>query len=381
MSLPPVIFSDTTLRDGEQMPGASLDPAQKLEIARALAQVGVHNIEAGFPASSPREAEAVRLVAREVRGTVVSAFCRALPRDIDAALAALDGADKPGINIFLATSPLHRRKKLGKSREQILEMITSAVSGARRHCDRVAYGAEDASRTEPEFLAQAYGAAIAAGATTVGFPDTVGILTPQGAAQAVGRLRRDLPILAKVPLAVHFHNDLGLAAANTLAALAAGAMVAQCTVGGLGERAGNAALEELAVTLSLHQDEYQRAVTLDLTRLHDLGALVSRLTGVPLAPQKAVLGANVFATEAGVHQDGLIKDPDTYLPYRPEMVGAPGIRLVLGPRSGRAAFARGLKRLGYDPSDDQLDRVTAWAKGQPKRRSPAKKTCCIARRK
>lgn len=348
------------------MPGASLDPAQKLEIARALAQVGVHNIEAGFPASSPREAEAVRLVAREIRGTVVSAFCRALPADIDAALAVLDGAERPGINIFLATSPLHREKKLGKSREQILEMISAAVARARQHCDRVAYGAEDASRTEPEFLAQAYGAAIAAGATTVGFPDTVGILTPRGAALAVTRLRQDLPILAKVPLAVHFHNDLGLAAANTLAALSAGAMIAQCTVGGLGERAGNAALEELAVTLSLHRDEYQREVTLDLPRLHELGALVSRLTGVPLAPQKAVLGANVFATEAGVHQDGLIKDPDTYLPYRPELVGAPGIRLVLGPRSGRAAFARGLKRLSHEPSEEQLDRVIAWAKDQPK---------------
>ncbi len=366
--MPYIIFSDTTLRDGEQMPGASLKPEEKLLIAQALAGAGLLSVEVGFPASSPDEVEAARLIAEKVEGPVLLGFARCLEGDIDAAAEALAGAapDKRGINLFVATSPIHRDHKLNKSRSQLIEMIIRAVEYAKRRFHIVAFAAEDASRTEPDFLAQVYSEAIAAGATTIGFPDTLGLMTPEQVRDTIRRLQDEVRGIEKVFLAVHFHNDLGLATANSLAAVEQGVQVIQCTVNGIGERAGNAALEEVVTALVVHQDRFRRQVTVNPTRLTELSRLVSRLTGVPVGPNKAVIGDNIFATEAGIHQDGLLKHPETYLPFPPELVGAEGIRLVLGKHSGRAAFEKRLAELGIQLDRQELDKLVEHLKNTPK---------------
>ena len=363
-----VLFSDTTLRDGEQMPGATLDPDDKLRIAIALEEAGVHSIDAGFPASSPADVEAIRRMVGVVKKPVLTALCRTMRGDVDAADEALDGnpTNKRGVSLFCGTSPLHRLHKLQKSEAEVLKIITDSVAYASEKFEIVAFSPEDASRTEVPYLCQCYREAIDAGATTIGFPDTVGILTPEKARDFIRAIQDGVPNLNKALLAVHFHNDLGLAVANTLACVAEGANVVQCTINGIGERAGNASLEEVALALALHPEQYGVEFKLDTTKLHALCQLVSELTNLPLARNKPISGENIFATEAGIHQDGLLKNPDTYLPYRPEKVGASGLKLIIGRHSGRRAVAHRLHELGYELSEEQVMAVLQAIKDVPK---------------
>jgi 2-isopropylmalate synthase len=363
-----VLFSDTTLRDGEQMPGATLEPDDKLRIALALEEAGVHSLDAGFPASSEADVAAIRKMVGVVKKPVLTGLCRTVRSDVDVAFEALDGNPdhKRGVSLFCGTSPLHRQYKLQKSEAEILDIIGDTVSYAADKFAIVAFSPEDASRTEKDYLCRCYKEAIDAGATTIGFPDTVGVLTPEKARDYIRYIQDHVPNIEEALLAVHFHNDLGCAVANTLVCIAEGANVVQCTVNGIGERAGNASLEEVAVALSLNQDQYQRKLKLDLTKLVPLCKLVSELTGIPFSPMKPVAGDNIFATEAGIHQDGLLKNPDTYLPYRPEYVGAEGIHLVIGRHSGRRAVAHRLEHIGIEPSEASVLKILEAIKQLPK---------------
>ena len=363
-----VLFSDTTLRDGEQMPGATLEPDDKLRIALALEAAGIHSLDAGFPASSEADVIAIRKMIGVVKKPVLTALCRTVKGDVDAAAQALEGQPhhKRGVSLFCGTSPLHREHKLNKSKEQIIEIIRETVSYAAERFPIVAFSPEDASRTELDFLCTCYKEAIDAGATTIGFPDTVGVLTPEKVQDMLRRIQDGVPNLDKALLAVHFHNDYGLAVANSLAGIAAGANVVQCTVNGIGERAGNASLEEVAIALTMNAEQYGRTAKIDTTKLVPLCELVAELTGIRLSPMKPVAGSNVFATEAGIHQDGLLKNPDTYLPYRPERVGAAGVRLILGRHSGRRAVAHRLSELGLEPTESQIEAVLEAIKTLPK---------------
>ena len=327
-----VLFSDTTLRDGEQMPGATLEPDEKLRIALALEEAGVHSLDAGFPASSEADVIAIQKMAEVIRRPVLTALCRTVRGDVDAAERALEARmlHKKGVSLFCGTSPLHRDHKLQKSKAEVLNIITDSIEYAGNVFRIIAFSPEDASRTEMDYLCECYREAIDAGATTVGFPDTVGVLTPEKTADMIKEIQDRVPNINRALIAVHFHNDLGLAVANTLAALQEGANVVQCTINGIGERAGNASLEEVVMALALHQDQYQRHFRIDTTKLAPLCSLVAELTGITIPRMKPVGGSNIFATEAGIHQDGLLKNPDTYLPFRPETVGADGIQLVLG---------------------------------------------------
>lgn len=363
-----VLFSDTTLRDGEQMPGATLEPEDKLRIALALEAAGVHSLDAGFPASSEQDVDAIRRMIGVVKKPVLTALCRTVNSDVDAADRALDGNPdhKRGVSLFCGTSPLHRKHKLGRNQTEVLKVITDAVAYAADRFRIIAFSPEDASRTEVDYLCQCYIEAIDSGATTIGFPDTVGVLTPEKAADFIKAIQDKVHNLDRALLAVHFHNDLGLAVANTLACVQEGADVVQCTVNGIGERAGNASLEEVVMALALHGDQYNRTFRIDTTRLAPLCALVAELTGVAVSRMKPVGGANVFATEAGIHQDGLLKHPDTYLPFRPDVVGADGIQLVLGRHSGRRAVAHRLEAIGLKFSDEAVLEVVERIKQQPK---------------
>jgi 2-isopropylmalate synthase len=363
-----VLFSDTTLRDGEQMPGATLEPEDKLQIARALEAAGVHSLDAGFPASSQADIEAIRLMIGVIKGPVLTALCRTVRGDIDAAEEALSGnpRHKRGVSLFCGTSPLHLEHKLHKTQAEILDLITDTVGYASQKFDIVAFSPEDASRTEPEFLVECYKVAIDSGATTIGFPDTVGVMTPEKVHDIIRYIQDNVANIERALLAVHFHNDLGLAVANTLAGIQAGANVVQCTVNGIGERAGNASLEEVVMALHLNPDQYGVKIQVDTTKLYELTRLVADLTGIGLSPMKPIGGDNIFATEAGIHQDGLLKNPDTYLPYRPEVIGAKGIRLVLGRHSGRRAVAHRLSELGIELSDEQVLGVLEEIKDVPK---------------
>lgn len=363
-----VLFSDTTLRDGEQMPGATLEPDDKLRIALALEALGVHSLDAGFPASSEQDALAIRRMVGVVKRPVLTALCRTVKGDIDAAEGALDGQPKHkrGVSLFVGTSPLHRQYKLQKTESEILALIEETVGYAASKFDIVAFSPEDASRTELPFLCRCYQAAIEAGATTVGFPDTVGCLTPEKARDFLRAIQDGVASIERALIAVHFHNDLGLAVANTLACIAEGAHVVQCTINGIGERAGNASLEEVAMALKLHSDQYGRTMRIDTTRLVPTCRLVAELTGCPLPLNKPVCGETVFATEAGIHQDGLLKHPDTYLPFRPEVVGGGPIRLVLGRHSGRRAVGHRLAELGLPADDDAVRHALEQLKLTPK---------------
>jgi 2-isopropylmalate synthase len=363
-----VLFSDTTLRDGEQMPGATLEPDEKLRIAQALEAAGVHSLDAGFPASSEADVEAIRRMVGVIKKPVLTALCRTVSSDIDAADRALDGnpVHKRGVSLFCGTSPLHRKHQLRKDKAEVLKIITVSIVYATGKFRIVAFSPEDASRTEIDYLCECYREAIDAGATTIGFPDTVGILTPEKARDFIRRIQDNVPNIDKALLAVHFHNDLGLAVANSLACVDEGANVVQCTVNGIGERAGNASLEEVVMALALHQDQYHRTFRMDTTKLAPLCQLVAELTGVAIPRMKPVGGANIFATEAGIHQDGLLKNPDTYLPFRPETVGADGIQLVLGRHSGRRAVEHRLNELGRSVSEEVVMKVVEAIKQQPK---------------
>ena len=363
-----VLFSDTTLRDGEQMPGATLEPDEKVRIAIALEAVGVHSLDAGFPASSAADVIAIKKMTAVIRKPVLTALCRTVNSDIDAAREAL--ADNPmhkkGVSLFCGTSPLHRQHKLQKNKPEVLKIITDSITYATDSFRIIAFSPEDASRTELDFLCQCYTEAIDAGATTIGFPDTVGILTPEKTADFIKAIQDRVPNLDRALLAVHFHNDLGLAVANTLAAIQQGANVVQCTVNGIGERAGNASLEEVVMALLVNQDQYQRKFRIDTTKLFPLCQLVEELTGISLPRMKPIGGKNIFATEAGIHQDGLLKHRDTYLPFYPETVGADGIQFVLGRHSGRKAVAHRLESLRISPESQLVESLMVTIKDLPK---------------
>ncbi len=345
---------DTTLRDGEQSPGFSMNVEEKLRLARQLEQLGVDVIEAGFPIASPGDLQAVRGVASEIRGCRVAALARARKQDVDAALEALQPARQPRLHIFLATSDLHLRYKLRITRAEALEAITSMVRYGRERCPEVEFSAEDASRSDVEFLCDAFAAAKDAGATILNIPDTVGYAVPEEYAMLFHRVRERLGDPAGITLSAHCHNDLGLAVANSLAAVRAGARQVECTTNGIGERAGNASLEEIVVALAVRQASFGVRTNVHLEKIYSTSRLLSSITGVAVPPNKAVVGANAFAHEAGIHQDGIIKNPLTYEIISPEAVGVPSRQLVLGKHSGRNALRLELKELGYETSDAEL---------------------------
>ena len=342
-----VLISDTTLRDGEQAPGASLDISQKLKVAGQLDVLGVDSIEAGFPASSREEFEAVRLIADGVKRPIISALSRCHKDDVKIAARALEKARHWSISMFLGTSPMLRRYSLGKSKEDIIAILKEAIGFARTFTDNVAFGAEDATRTEPGFLYKVYEEAIDAGARAIGFPDTVGWLVPEQVKEMIGGIKKNVRNIHKAFLAIHFHNDLGLAVANSLAAIESGVNIVQCTINGLGERAGNASLEELVMALRTRRDHYGINTNINTRELFRTSRLVSELTGIAVSPNKPIVGQNVFATEAGIHQAALLKKESTYEIIKPGEVGQKGTTLVLGRHSGKHAVAYKLGMLGY----------------------------------
>ncbi len=345
---------DTTLRDGEQSPGFSMNVQEKLRMARQLEELGVDIIEAGFPIAAPGDLEGVRAVAGAIRGCRVAALARAKQLDVEAALRALEPAAQPRLHVFLATSDLHLHYKLRMTRAQALEAIVEMVRFGRQRCPEVEFSAEDASRTDIDYLCEVMAAAADAGATILNLPDTTGYSVPEEYGQIFRRVREHLGGRQGLTLSAHCHNDLGLAVANSLAAVRAGARQVECTINGIGERAGNASLEETVVALAVRQASFEVRTHIALEKIYPTSRLLSDITGVRVPPNKAVVGANAFAHEAGIHQDGIIKNPLTYEIIPPEAVGVPARRLVLGKHSGRNALCVRLKELGYDISGDEL---------------------------
>jgi len=348
---------DTTLRDGEQSPGASMNLQEKLEIAHALVDLGVDIIEAGFPIASPGDFEAVREISKAVRGATVCGLARCNDADIDRAWEALKHAPEARIHVFLATSAIHREFKLKMSREEIVKRAISGVERAVGYCPDVEFSPEDAARTEHDFLCQVVEAAIAAGATTVNIPDTVGYATPAQLGEVIAMLKSRVPNIDKAVISVHCHNDLGLAVANSLAAVENGAGQVECTINGIGERAGNCSLEEIVMALRTRADYYQAQTRINTPRLVPTSRLVSAITGIQVQRNKAIVGRNAFAHESGIHQDGMLKERTTYEIMRPEDVGFAKTDLVLGKHSGRAALADRARGLGFTLTGEQLQSV------------------------
>lgn len=343
-----LIIFDTTLRDGEQSPGASMNPAEKLCIAKALERMGVDVIEAGFPIASPGDFEAVKKVAAAVKSSTVCGLARAIDRDIDAAAEALKPASSKRIHTFIATSPIHMRTKLRMEPEQVISQAVAAVKYARQYTCDVEFSPEDAGRSEIDFLCRIIEAVIAAGATTINIPDTVGYSLPNQFGILIKTLLDRIPNSDKAIFSVHCHNDLGLAVSNSLSAVLNGARQVECTMNGLGERAGNAALEEVVMTVRTRRDFFSCDVGLDTTQIVYCSRLVSNITGFPVQPNKAIVGANAFAHESGIHQDGVLKNRETYEIMRAEDVGWHTNRIVLGKHSGRNAFRTRLRDLGVE---------------------------------
>jgi 2-isopropylmalate synthase len=348
-----ITIFDTTLRDGEQSPGIALQPDEKAEIAVQLERLGVDVIEAGFPISSPGDFEGVRAVAGAARRATVAALARTRQDDLDAAGEALVGARRSRLHTFIATSALHMAKKLGLEPEEVVEQTRFAVSRAAELADEVEFSAEDATRSDPEFLALVCRTAIEAGATTVNLPDTVGYCLPQEHYDFLREVQRLCPELSRVTLSVHCHNDLGVATANSVAGVQAGANQVECTINGIGERAGNAALEEIVMALRVRRDVFGVDTGIDTREIGLTSDLVSRLTGYAVQRCKAIVGANAFAHEAGIHQDGVLKDVSTYQIMDPAELGL-RMTLPLGKHSGRHAFARACADAGIDLDRDEL---------------------------
>ncbi len=348
---------DTTLRDGEQSPGFTMNTQEKLEVARALAAMRVDVIEAGFPISSPGDLEGVQLIAREVRGPIIAGLARANRADIDAAAEGVRAAERPRIHTFIATSPIHMEHKLRMTPDQVYEASVEAVRYARRFVDDVEFSAEDASRSDPEFLVRVFEGAIAVGATTINVPDTVGYATPEEYAQLLRFLMERSPNSDKVIWSVHCHNDLGLAVANSLAAVQVGARQVECTINGIGERAGNASLEEIVMALHTRRNYYKIETGIDTTKIYRTSRLISAISGVPVQPNKAIVGDNAFAHEAGIHQHGVLMNRETYEIMTPEAIGIPSNKLVLGKHSGRHAFKKVLEDNGLRLSEDEVHRA------------------------
>ncbi|HEY8369787.1 MAG TPA: 2-isopropylmalate synthase [Thermodesulfobacteriota bacterium] len=339
---------DTTLRDGEQVPGASLRLREKVEIAHQLARLGVDVIEAGFPISSPGDFEAVRTIAREVKGRVITGLARAVQGDIECLYEAVKDAEAPRLHIFLGSSDIHIEKKFRKDREQVLEQGVSAVKFGKKLCSEIEYSTEDASRTDFDYLCRTLEAVIDAGATVVNIPDTVGYAYPTQWFELITKIRERVPNIHKAKISVHCHNDLGLATANSLAAVLAGADQVECTINGIGERAGNASMEEIVMAMKTRKDIFSDVeVNINTTEFMRTSKLVSTLMGIPVQPNKAIVGSNAFAHSSGIHQDGILKDRSTYEIMRPESVGVTEHKFVLTARSGRHALKHRLHELGY----------------------------------
>ncbi|MEM1227558.1 MAG: 2-isopropylmalate synthase [Planctomycetota bacterium] len=353
----PIRIFDTTLRDGEQSPGASMNMAEKLEVAAALADMGVDIIEAGFPIASPGDFESVRQIASTIRGSTVCGLARCADNDIDRAWEALKVATQPRIHVFLATSAIHREFKLRMTPDEIVQRAVAGVRRAAALCDDIEFSPEDACRTEPDFLCRVVEAAIDAGATTINVPDTVGYTTPTEIHTRFAMLVNRVPNMDKAVLSTHCHDDLGMAVANSLAAVAAGAGQIECTINGIGERAGNAALEELVMAMQTRQDALGCTTRIDTKRLVPVSRLVSKTTGIHVQRNKAIVGRNAFAHESGIHQDGMLKERSTYEIMSPESVGFSKTDLVLGKHSGRAALADRAKQLGFTLNGEQLKDV------------------------
>ncbi len=353
-----ILVFDTTLRDGEQSPGCSMTSAEKLRMAHEIAGLGVDVIEAGFAASSPEDADGIGAVAREVRGPVVAALARAHEKDVEAAARSVEAAPRPRIHTFIATSDIHLSRKLRISREECLERAARAVEHARRLVDDVEFSAEDAMRSDLDFLCEVVDAAVRAGATTINVPDTVGYALPEEMSRTVRTLLERVPGLSERVVSVHCHNDLGLAVANSLAAVEAGARQVECTVNGIGERAGNAALEEIVMALRVRSEGLGHDTGVKTEGLCRASRMLSHLTGIHPQPNKAIVGRNAFAHEAGIHQHGVLQDPGTYEIMTPAMVGASGSELVLGRHSGRHGLEARYRDLGYSLTPEELERVT-----------------------
>ena len=353
-----IIIFDTTLRDGEQSPGASLNINEKLEIAKQLATLGVDVIEAGFPVSSPGDLEAVRRVAKFVKGPIICSLARSLKKDIDTAYDAVKHSSRPRIHIFLATSKIHMRYKLKKAEDEILKIAIWATKYAKAKCSDIEFSPEDASRTESAFLYRVVESVIEAGATTVNIPDTVGYATPFEFGGVIKGIKENVANITGAVISVHCHNDLGLSVSNSLSAVLNGARQVECTINGLGERAGNASLEEIVMAIKTRNDIFKGLYTgINTKEICKTSRLVSKLTGMPVQPNKAIVGSNAFAHEAGIHQDGVLKERITYEIMKPEDVGFGETRLVLGKHSGRHAFKDKLKRLGIDLKEGQIDKA------------------------
>jgi 2-isopropylmalate synthase len=359
---PQVAIFDTTLRDGEQSPGVSITLEEKLEIARALRDLHVDAIEAGFPMASTGVFEGVRAIARTIEGPMICALARCVREDVDRAFEAVRDAARKRIHVFLATSPIHREHKLRMSREQVLSTAAEGVAYARSRWDDVEFSAEDACRTEPDFLAEVVERAIEAGAKTINIPDTVGYSIPTEIAETFRRLRSDVRGIDGVTLSVHCHDDLGLAVANSFAAVEAGARQVECTINGLGERAGNCSLEEIVMAMITRRDYLKVSVGIQTRLLCPTSRLVSRITGFTVPPNKAVVGSNAFAHESGIHQHGVLANRATYEVMRPEDVGFGTSRLVLGKHSGRHALRRRLEQLGFTVREERLEDALAMVK-------------------
>ena len=342
-----VYIFDTTLRDGEQSPGASLNPDQKFQIACQLARLGVDVIEAGFPLSSPGDFEAVQRIARQVQGPMITALARAARPDIDAVWQAVRDAERNQIHMVLSVSDIHIERKLRSNRTDVLTRGTQAVAYARSLCDQVEYSPEDAGRADPEYLYETLESVIDAGATVVNIPDTTGYTLPNEFGALIASIRANVRNIDRALISVHCHNDLGLSTANSVAAVLNGARRVECTINGIGERAGNASLEEVVMILRTREKSLGLRTNIDTTRLADMSALVAQETGIPVQPNKAVVGANAFAHASGIHQDGVLKDKLNYEIMRPEEVGMGESRIVLSPRSGRHAFQFRLAELGF----------------------------------
>ncbi|MBW1981026.1 MAG: 2-isopropylmalate synthase [Deltaproteobacteria bacterium] len=348
---------DTTLRDGEQVPGAKLNQKQKLEIARQLEKLGVDVIEAGFPCSSPGDAQAVRLVAQEVRKPIIAGLARAVKSDIDICWQAVREAEQPRIHVFLGSSDIHVQKKLRMDRDKALDLAVESVRYAKKFCADVEYSTEDASRTDFDYLCRVIEAVIKEGATTINVPDTVGYAIPEEFGDLIRRLRERVPALDKVVLSVHCHNDLGLAVANSLAAVRNGATQVECTVNGVGERAGNASMEEIVMAIRTRPHVFKVHTDIRTQEIYRTSRLVSRLMNIPVQPNKAIVGSNAFAHSSGIHQDGILKDRQTYEIIRPEDVGIQDHTMVLTARSGRAAVRHKLTELGFELDEELFQRV------------------------
>ncbi|WP_153730556.1 2-isopropylmalate synthase [Sporosarcina obsidiansis] len=346
---------DTTLRDGEQSAGINLNTVEKLEIARQLEKLGVAVIEAGFPASSPGDFEAVQRIANTVKNSTVTGLARAMKKDIDISWEALRGGEQPHIHVFLATSPIHMEYKLKKTPDEVVDIAVDAVKYAKQFFPLVQWSAEDAFRSEPEFLVRIINKVIAAGATTINIPDTVGYATPQEYGALFKYLKENVTGVEKVKLSAHCHDDLGMAVANSIAAVENGADQVECTINGIGERAGNASLEEIAVAMHIRKDFYNMDTGINLQEIKRSSQLVSRLTGVVIQPNKAVVGKNAFAHESGIHQDGMLKNRQTYEIITPELIGETDMPLALGKHSGRHAFKDRAVSMGFELSDKQLN--------------------------